>query len=159
MADLPVILHERLGYWSRQLRPRLHGWPIRWLESRSSVDLVSALEGTSCPIVLIDLGRRPRAGLEDLHRVCRAASNALVLVIDPEAVDGVPELARELGATCVLSGLAPPPRVADLLARWLPLARRRTEGQGWSRQIPPRPEPEPWNWLNPLLADPTRPLA
>lgn len=156
MSNLPVILHERLAYWSRHLRPRLHGWPIRWVESRSSADLHSALVGTSCPIVLIDLGHRPRAGLEDLDRAYRAAPNALSLVLDPEALDGVALLARELGATHVISGVAPPPLVAGLLTRWLPEARRRTDGQGWSREVPPEREPEPWNWLNPLLSEPTR---
>lgn len=156
MSNLPVVLHERLGYWSRHLRPRLHGWPVRWVESRSSSDLRAALAGTSCPIVLIDIGSRPRVGLEDVDQAHRAAPNALVLVLDPHALPGVAPLARELGATHVISGVAPPPVVAELLTRWLPLARRRRDGQGWSREVPPEPEPEPWNWLTPLLAEPTR---
>ncbi len=153
MASLPVILHERMGYWSRHLRSRLQGWSLRWLESRSSANLTSALVGTSCPIVLIDLGHRPRAGLEDLDRAIQAAPNALVLVIDPERQEGVAPLARELGATHVISGVAPPPVVATLLMRWIPLARQRNESQGWAREVPPEPEPEPWNWLAPLLAE------
>ncbi|MDR3632282.1 MAG: hypothetical protein P4L84_00520 [Isosphaeraceae bacterium] len=157
MANLPVVLHERLGYWARHLRPRLPGWPVRWVETRSTADLHAALEGASCPIVLIDLGHRPRAGLEDLGEVHQVAPNSLSLVLNPLRLDGVPVLARRLGATHVMSGIAPPPLVADLLERWLPLARQRRDSQGWCRELPPEPEPEPWNWLSPLLAEPLRP--
>jgi hypothetical protein len=72
-------------------------------------------------------------------------------VLDGEAHDGAALLARELGATHVLSGPVPPPAVAALLDRWLPLARRRTETAGWSTAAPEPPRPEPWNWLTPLL--------
>jgi hypothetical protein len=135
----------------------LTDWPIRWIESRSVGDLRDALAGLTCPIVLIDLGRRPRAGLEDLDRVVQALPDALVLVLDPEAHEGVTWLARELGATHVLSGVVTPPTVAALIARWLPLAQRRSEHQDWSSAVEPKPVPEPWNWLNPLLAEPPVP--
>lgn len=153
MATSAVIVHERLGTWFRQLRPRLLSWPIRWMETRSSSDLRSALAGLSCPIVVIDLASRPRAALEDLDLTHQAAPNALVLVLDPCALKGVSILARELGATHVIQGTATPPEVVRLLARWLPLAERRTEDDGWSRIARRRNEPEPWNWLNPLLAE------
>ena len=52
-------------------------------------------------------------------------------------------LARELGATLVLSGHVPPPVVAELLDRWLSLARRRTDADGWSARM--APEPESWS--------------
>jgi hypothetical protein len=151
-----MVIHERLGTWARQLRPRLRAWPIRWVESRSTADLEAALAGRACPIVVIDLARRPRAGLEDLDRAARAAPNALILVLDPQAHEGVPTLARELGAAHVLAGPATPPQVADLIARWFPLAQRRTESDGWSNVPEPEPEPEPWNWLAPLLATRSR---
>ena len=106
----------------------------------------------ACPVVLIDLAHRPRAGLEDLDRAAQAAPNALILILDPQAHEGVATLARELGATHVLSGPATPPAVTQLIARWLPLAQRQTEGDGWSNALEPEPEPEPWNWLAPLLA-------
>jgi DNA-binding NtrC family response regulator len=152
VASLAVLIHERLGNWARQLRPRLLGWPIRWVETRSTADLEAALAGMACPVVLIDLARRPRAALEDLDRAAQAAPNALILVLDPQAYEGVATLARELGATHVLSGPVNPPAVARLIARWLPLARRQAEGDGWSNALEPEPEPEPWNWLGPLLA-------
>lgn len=152
VASLAVVIHERRGTWARQLRPRLLAWPIRWLETRSTADLEAALSGMACPILLIDLARPPRAGLEDLDRAAQAAPNALILVLDPEAHEGVATLARELGATHVFSGPVTPPAVAALIARWLPIARRQAEGDGWSTALGPEPEPEPWNWLTPLLA-------
>jgi hypothetical protein len=154
VASQVVVIHERLGSWARQLRPRLRAWPIRWVESRSTADLVCAVSGMACPIVVIGLDHRPRGGLEDLDRALQAAPQALVLVLDPNAHAEVATLARELGATQVCSGVIIPPAVAGLLARWLPLARRRTEDDGWSAARPP--EPEPWNWLASHLAAPAQ---
>gem|GEM_PF-1051948 len=151
MANLPLVVHERLGNWARQLRPRLSAWPIRLVESRSTADLTNALTGTACPLVVIDLAQRPRVGLEDLDRAMQTASQAMVLVLDAEAHDGVETLARELGATHVFSGSFTPPAVAQLIARWIPLALRRAEQDGWSSAWKPEPEPEPWNWLAPYL--------
>ncbi|AGA27789.1 hypothetical protein Sinac_3533 [Singulisphaera acidiphila DSM 18658] len=156
LASLPLIIHERLGSWTRQLRPRLVAWPIRLMESRSRADLEGALAGTACPILVIDLERRPRAGLDDLERATRTAPSALILVLDPGAHDDVALLARELGATHVYSGVVTPPTVARLLERWIVLAQRRTEADGWSSARKPEPEPEPWNWLAPYLT-PARP--
>ena len=158
LADLTLVIHERRDTWARHLRPRLLAWPIRWAETRSAADLESALAGAACPIVVIDLARRVRAGLEDLDRAMQSAPTALVLVLDPAAHEGVSVLARELGATHVISGVATPPAVADLLARWLPLAQRQAEGEGWSHAPPSVPGPEPWNWLTPLLGGPAVPL-
>jgi hypothetical protein len=157
LASLVVVIHERQGNWARHLRPRFLAWPIRWVESRSSADLEAALAGLACPVVLIDLGRRVRAGLEDLDRARQAAPGALLLVLDPERHEGAATLARELGATHVFTGLVTPPEVARLLARWLPLAQRLDEQAGWTSAPAPGPEPEPWNWLAPLLAVRTGP--
>jgi len=151
LASLPLVIHERLGNWGRQLRSRLSAWPIRLVESRSAADLEGALAGMACPIVVIDLDRRPRAGLEDLERATRTAPSALVLLLDPGAHAGVAVLARELGATHVFSGVVTPPTVARLLDRWILLALRRTEADGWSSARKPEPESEPWNWLAPYL--------
>jgi hypothetical protein len=146
-----VILHERLGNWVRQLRPRLHDQPVRWFETRSQADLDAVLTGLASPVVLIDLGQRGAAGLNDLNHVFRRASDAWVLVLDPEANDGVARLARDLGATYAVSGFVPPPVVADLLTRWVALAVRRIERDGWSRTSFPETETEPWSWLADLL--------
>ena len=107
-------------------------------------------------MVLIDLGRHPAAGLQDLERVLRRAPDAQVLVLDPEAHAEVAGLARELGATHVASGFVPPPFVAGLLARWIELAQRRIERDGWSRTSFPETAAEPWGWLADLLGDPRR---
>jgi hypothetical protein len=47
-----------------------------------------------------------------------------------------------LGATLVLPATIPPPRVLEVLSRWLPLAKARSEADGWAEDR--RPEPEPW---------------
>jgi hypothetical protein len=153
LTRVAVILHERLGNWNRQLRPRLSGWPIRWFETRSRSDLDNLLTGLACPIVLIDLGRSPTMGLGDLDYLLWRVSDARVLVLDPEAHAGVAELARELGATHVASGFVPPPFVARLVARWVEQARRQIECGGWSRSTFPETQTDPWAWLTEFLGD------
>jgi DNA-binding NtrC family response regulator len=152
LASPILVVHERIGSWSRQLRPRLAAQPVRLIESRSATDLEQALRGAVCPLVLIDLGARPVLGLDDLDRAVRSAPDALALVLDAEARLGLASLARELGASHVISGPAPPPAVAALLSRWICLAQVRAKRSGWACSPPERPAPEPWNWLNPLLA-------
>jgi hypothetical protein len=154
LKRVAVILHERLGHWNRQLRPRLHDQRIRWFETRSRGDLDDLLIGLSCPVVLIDLGRQPTMGLQDLMRVLERAPDARVLVLDPESHGEVAGLARELGATHVASGYVPPPFVASLLARWIELARRSIDRTGWSRASFADTATEPWDWLADLLGDP-----
>jgi hypothetical protein len=159
-ADLKrvaVILHERLGQWNRQLRPRLRDQRIRWFETRSRGDLDNLLIGLVCPVVLIDLERQPTTGLQDLERVLERASDARVLVLDPESHSGVAGLARELGATHVASGCVPPPFVASLLARWIELAQRTIDRDGWSRTSLADTATDPWAWLADLLGDPQCP--
>lgn len=146
---LPLIIHERLGLWARQVRPRIVGWPVWLVETRSPEDLVQAAHGAACPLVLIELTDRPRAGLEDLDRCVQVAPNALVLVLDRAARPGLTWVARELGATHVLQGVTAPPAVIDLLARWLPVAQRRAELDGWEAAV--GPALEAWE---PLLAGP-----
>jgi hypothetical protein len=130
---VPLILHERLGNWAGQLRPRLHSLPVRWFETRTRRDLDGILTGLSCPVVLIDPGKQVANGLVDLDLVRTRAPDALVLVNNAESDIDVTSLAREFGATHVLSGFVPPPEVAGLLTRWILLARRRIERGGWSR--------------------------
>ena len=147
MPSSLVVTHERLGTWARQLRPRLaSAGSIGWVESRSTADLERAVGGVIAPVVVIDLADRPGAMLEDLDMAVRSAPAGLFLVLDPNDHHGVAGLARELGATLVISGWTPPPNVAELLARWLTLARSRSERDGWS--IPVEREPEPWERLD-----------
>jgi hypothetical protein len=152
-----VILHERLGGWNRQLRPRLSDRAVRWFESRSATDLAGLLEGLAFPIVLIDLARQPIDGLIALEMVRARTPGARTLVLDPEGLAEVRGLARELGATHVGPGSAPPPFVAGLIARWIDDARHRTETAGWSRTSFPETATEPWGWLSHYLDDPPRP--
>jgi hypothetical protein len=133
LTNVPVILHERLGNWARQLRPRLQNLPIRLIETRSRGDLEAILTGLASPVVLIDSGKYVSNGLLDMDLVLTRAPDALVLVNNPESNPEVAALARELGATHVLCGFVPPPDVAGLLLRWIVLARRQIEHGGWSR--------------------------
>lgn len=130
---VPLILHERLGNWAGQLRPRLHNLPVRWFETRSRPDLDAVLTGLSCPVVLIDPGKHVTNGLIDLDLVKSRSPDSLVLVNNAESDTNVKSLARELGATYVLSGFVPPPEVARLLTHWISLASRQIERAGWSR--------------------------
>ena len=153
MTRTAVILHERLGTWSAQLRPRVQGRPVHWIETRSATDLDKALLGLACPVVLIDLKRNVVEGLSDLDRLMRLFPGARVLVLDPEAHDGVAELARELGATHVISGFVPPPEVACLIDRWITLADLQTDRAGWSRPMTTDTPLDPEEWLQIAAGD------
>ena len=125
-----IIVHERIAEWIGQLRPRFGSDPaIRWVESRSSADLVAAVgaAGSERSIVVINLASRVYWGMEGLDALNQAGRDPLILVLDPDEVPEVPTLARELGATLVLSGVAVPPRVEVLLRRWLRLCSPPTE--------------------------------
>jgi len=152
MSAFSIILHERLANWSRQLRPRLQDWPIRWSETRSEAALVLAASRSSCPIVVVELDRRGFQGLRDLERALEASPNALSLVLDPLNRPGVEPVAREIGATLFLPGVVVPPEVEQLLRRWLPIARGRSEAQGWS--VATEPEPEIWDRPEALMTQP-----
>ena len=154
MASQVLVIHERIGNWARQLRPRLSERPVRVIETRSPADLDVAVRGGCLvyPVVLLDLARQVHRGLDDLQRVIAAAPDALVLVLDPLAHAGVALLAREAGAAHVIAGPVTPPAVERLLSRWLLLAQRRQDLDGWTRQASSEPEPEPWNWITPLLS-------
>ncbi len=102
---------------------------------------------------MIDVGPYPVARLRDLEHVLDVAPDARILVLDSEARDHVVSLARELGATHVVCGFTPPPFVANLLGRWIDLAHRSLESQGWSRTMPPETKTDPWAWLAEVLGD------
>ena len=151
---VPVILHGRMGDWSRQLRPRLHDLPVRWFESRSSQDLKTLLGGLAFPLVLIDAGRERGLSLRDLGRILIDAPRARVLVLDPDAVPGFALMARELGAAHVFSGFVPPPVVASLLSRWILISRSDIARAGWSRTTFPETQTDPWSWLSDYVGEP-----
>jgi hypothetical protein len=153
MGRVAVILHERRGNWSGQLRPRLGDRPVRWFETRSGADLEGVLTGLVAPIVLIDLGRQLLDGLSHLALALSCCSDALVLVLDPEGHEGVPELARELGATCVISGFVPPPEVARLVDRWIDLAVRASGRGEWARPLAANSPRSADDWLETVLSE------
>ena len=131
-----IIVHERIATWTGRLRPRFAGDArVRWVESRSSSDLVASASGLDRSIVLVDLAERTMWGMEGLEALSRTSPTALILVLDPDAIAEVPPLARELGATVIWSGVVVPPRVESLLRRWLdliepgPLAARSPAGR------------------------------
>ncbi len=68
MAKLPLVIHERLGNWARQLRPRVAGWPVQVVETRSASELVAGLRRSVCSLAVIDLDRWPTRMLADLER-------------------------------------------------------------------------------------------
>lgn len=135
---IPLIIHERLANWGRQLRPRTSGWAVRVIETRSREDLLTALAQAACPLIVIDLCDRPRAALEDLAIAHRIAPNALALVIASPRDPEIGDFAREWGASQVLRGAATPPEVVELLRRWYTLAQIRTDADGWSSRVEPR---------------------
>ncbi|MFO0889405.1 MAG: hypothetical protein U0790_09730 [Isosphaeraceae bacterium] len=151
MARVAVVLHERLGRWSAQVRPRLADRPVRWCETRSSGDLSAVLTGLAAPVILIDLSRQLREGLSDLSLAAAICPDALILVLDPDSQEGVGPLARELGATHVLSGFVPPPEVADLVDRWIRLAGRAQDRGEWSRPLAANTPLGPEDWLEAAL--------
>ncbi len=142
MSRLTLVIHERVGNWARHIRPRSVDWQARVIETRSGIELEAACAHSACPLLVIDLGNRLRQGLEDMDRGLLAAPNALSLVLASGDRPGLTTLARELGATHVLAGQVPPPIVLDLLSRWVILATRRTEDDGWS--VPPRVDLTDW---------------
>jgi hypothetical protein len=153
LTRVAVILHERLGNWNRQLRPRLAALPVRWFETRSQSDLDAAVIGRASPLVLVDLARQPVRAVIAVDQLLRRASDARVLVLDPEGRKAEAALARELGATHVISGFVPPPVVADLLARWIALAERDIKRSGWSQTSFPESQSDSWGWLDEFLTD------
>lgn len=136
-----VVISERRSTWASQLRARLQDRPVIWRETRGLSDLLKAVEGWPCPIVVFDLGTQPREGLERLVQLSVRAPSALVLVLDRHQHPDLHDLARTLGATRVWSGFAPPPSVARVIDQWLTLARHRTALAG--RAALPQPEPNP----------------
>lgn len=151
MTRVALVLSEPLGTWAAQLRPRLDSRPVRFFEARSAAEFDAAIAGVACPVVVIDLGGDPIDGLGRLDRVVRQSPAARVLVLDPLSVDGVGDLARELGATHVISGFVPPPDVAALIDRWIALAVAQTEREGWTRPIPAETPLDAESWLEAVL--------
>ncbi len=145
-----VIIHERLGRWARQIRPRFRDWPIRWAETRSKSDLVGASARSGCPILVVEVDVRAARSLDELQAAIEVAPDALSLVLERQDRPEVVGMAREVGATLVMTGVVVPPEVDATIRRWLPIARQRAEAEGWSPVH--GPEPEPWEDRDLFLA-------
>ena len=150
------VLHERSGRWARQLRGRLQHASVRWVESRSRADLLAAIAASHSSIVLIEAGSDPVPTLQDLGAAALSGSAPLVLYLDPENRPDVLQAARELGATLAESGRRPPPEIAGLIARWIGLAGRRIEREGWSRPAPADPSRASTDWIEEVIAEAVR---
>jgi DNA-binding NarL/FixJ family response regulator len=155
--SVAVIIHERHGLWSAQLRLRLRHRPVRWFETRGRAELQSAVKGLAHPVVLIDLARDPLEGLGDLDELFQGSPAALVLLLNPQGDHEVADLARELGATHVCSGFVPPPEVARLIDRWIALAAEKSDHAGWSRPLETDALSEFLESLDPSLGIPHSP--
>ena len=142
---LPLIIHERIGHWARQLRPRVEAWPVKLIETRPGDDVATMARRSACPILVVDLGDRPKLGLEAIDQAYSTAPLALILALNSSKLPEVDTLARELGASRVLSGSINPPDVMTVLERWLPIAQKRAEADGWAEDRVP--ELEPWEEL------------
>ncbi|WP_337174895.1 hypothetical protein [Paludisphaera sp.] len=153
-APRPVlVLHERTGDWARRLRPRPWAVSARWVESRSTADLLGATSARAWPVVLIEAAADPAPALRDLGSLVEAASAPLVLFLDPRGRPGVVRAAGELGATLAAGGRPAPPDVADLLARWLLLSARAIAREGWTTPTPADPAREPDEWVDEVVAE------
>ena len=140
MFDPTVIIHERVSRWSPLLRPRFADLAVRWSETRSAASLTESARRAICPILLIPLDRDPIRGLRDFDAALAFSPHALSLVLDAQDREDVLDAARELGATHCLGGTVVPPEVERIFQRWLPIARRREEAEGWSLSAEPTPE-------------------
>jgi hypothetical protein len=150
----PLVIHERKGTWGRQLRPRVAGWSVRPIETRSAADLIDAALPHPFPLAVFDLREKPAAILADLDAFLERAPRAFSLVLNPGKFPEATEIAWNCGATLVLSGQTHPPKVVDLLARWNMLSRRLAETDGW---IPADPAEEDDPYLG--FASLTAPLG
>lgn len=148
-----VVLHERMGAWSRRLRPRLADVPARWFETRSAAELLAAASACTSPVALIEAGSDPAPALGDLALLAASASSPLILFVDPKGRPEVLGTARDLGATLASSGRVTPPEVASLVARWLGLAQRAIAHEGWTRPIPADPARQPAEWVEEVVAE------
>jgi dimethylglycine dehydrogenase len=121
---------------------------IRFATTREELDHFRRVEG-----VAANIGFRMQViGPDEIRRINPFVTTTGVLAgawtlddgyVDPSsACNAMAFAARELGATLVLGGQVPPPRVMDLLARWLRLAEQRTEADGWTAES----EGPPRNW-------------
>ena len=138
-----IIVHERIGRWVLQVRPRAGGWGFECVETRRPEQAAWRARGHACPIALVDLGKTPGDGLAAVHALARAAPRGLILVLDPLRHEGIDPVCRALGASHVLSGPVVPPVVVDRLERWVELARSRSTLDGWGVGL--EIELDPWS--------------
>ena len=130
VTEIMLVIHERRGYWAKQLRPRVHSIPLKVRETRSAPDLEAALQSFNPAILVLDLAESPDEMLIALQKCHRLLENVLVLVLNPHQILGTAGLASELGVTLVYSGFVSPPTVTQLLEHWARLSTIRGS-LGW----------------------------
>jgi hypothetical protein len=143
-----LVIHERIGEWGRQLRPRLAHREARLRETRFSGELTAALRGRATALLLLDARRHLRDGLDDLFAAREECPGLLSLVIVDRSCIELAHVVREWGATHVASAATlRPPAVSALFDRWLDIAARRRRCSGISRfgetESPPDDGPAP----------------
>lgn len=129
-----VLIHDESGEWLLQIRSRLSELAPRVLEVHSLQDWKSLdLSSEPCPLVLLQLGEHPQTCWSLFERIASQinSTGGLILLLNPQEFPKVRQIARELGATLVIDGSAPPNFVANLLKRWSDIARVREAAAGW----------------------------
>lgn len=133
-----LVVRDSSGWWVDHLAPRLADVPIR-------VELMAGwgdADGEPPAFGLFVLGENLTIGLESLDRFARLRPCPCILALDPLRLPGLPGLARELGATRIISGPVPPPLVATIFRDWAALRRRRIPQQAGAAMRPtPLPHP------------------
>jgi hypothetical protein len=114
---------------------------------------MQATEASTSPIVLLEVGTDVERSLRDLVDVRSRRTDSLVLVVDPSDRPVVRELALELGAVHVASGLLTAPEAAAWLERWITLAADRIGREGWTRKPLADPIRDPIGWLAEQVSD------
>lgn len=156
---VPILLFDPSRTWARHLRPRIARWPGPTRASlvetdapetlRDAIDALPA--GRSRPILVLDLAPArpivvealavlapPPTGIPTaspaVARAIRSAGIGLdpwTLVLNPRRDPDLEDLARRLDATRVWNGVAPPPRVVELLRRWAERIAEDPAGDAW----------------------------
>ena len=130
-SRITLIIHERLGNWARQLRPRMISPTLKVRETRSAADLALAVQQDRFALVVVDLRSGPAEMLADLNQNREQLADTLTLVLDPDQNPAAATLAQELGVTLVRSGFVSPPDIVRLLEQWALLAQQRINASGW----------------------------
>jgi hypothetical protein len=130
-TPVPLVIHERVANWTRQIRPHAASWPVRLVETRSGPEFRAAVARHGPSVAVVGLGNDPSGELMALHQAIESAPQLLSLVLEPAGRPGVVDLAREAGATMAYGTWEPPPRIIRLLRRLVDRAVVLQAACGW----------------------------